>query len=170
MKKTVLMSILFSCFLLGLTGCVNVNYVGEYYPAHQHGVRVYMRSEDVPANTYWVMGHATATLDDGDAIFLSGSALNEELHKKAQAVGADAILILSNERRKTGVVASQSSSSSYHERTKERGRTTYRNQPGRGTSAHKNKTDVYGYDSAHSSQSVHDVYTQIVEADFLKAK
>lgn len=81
---------------LVLSGCVSVQYVGEEYPRTSH-VDVYYKKSQIPWK-YHVMGKAVATTPEG----MTGGDLQENLKHKAELEGADAVLVLSIRKLRTG--------------------------------------------------------------------
>lgn len=98
--------------LLLVSACAHVDYVGQSYPPTSH-VDVFFREREVP-HEYSVMGKVIATAND----LVSAEKLQAKIVKKAQATGADAVVLTGMERYKSG------ESTDYHETTEERGRRT----------------------------------------------
>ena len=151
--------------ILLTTGCVDVRYVGDVYPPTTH-VRIFMNEKNIPADTYVEMGTATVSIDDEDAAFRSSNVLSDALREKAMEVGADAILIVSNERYKVGTRYNSSTSSSYTER--ERGKSHTRH--GYHGSRTKYKSTTHGHEETFTSAGKYDVHRDEVRATFLKLK
>ena len=94
--------------VLLLTACAHVDYVGRSYPPTTR-VDLFFSEREVDA-PYDVMGHVIARAND----LVSAEKLQAKIMEKAQAKGADAVIITGLERYKTG------ENTSYEESTKER--------------------------------------------------
>lgn len=146
-----------------LSGCVEVSYIGDIYEPTTH-VRFYMNEADVPKDTYRVMGTAVAAIEDD---FQSPSELAGALRDKAKEVGADAIVILSQNRYRVGTRFESSSNAHYTERAKGKKHSGYdylghKKEHYRGTTR--------GHVSGYSSGSEHAIHREEVRANFLKRK
>lgn len=147
--------------VLLLAGCVDVRYVGDVYPPTQ-SVRFYMNEKDVPANTYREMGAVTVAINDDDAAFRSGNVLSDAIREKAMEVGADAVVIISNERYKIGTRHSSDSNTYYSEREKGKVRRHHR------SAQYRKRTQ--GYADTYTSSQSYDLHRDEVRARFLKRK
>jgi len=98
--------------LLLVAACAHVDYVGQTYPPTSH-VDVFFAEGDVPRE-YTVMGKVIATAND----LVSAEKLQAKVMQKAQAKGADAVVLTGMERYKSG------QNTDYSETTEDRGRKT----------------------------------------------
>ena len=82
------------------TGCVNVEYVGQRFAPLPDTEYVNLREEraDLPAGEYQVIGRAEVTAPAD----ISPVDLQEKLRQEAREIGADAVQIVSRERRLLG--------------------------------------------------------------------
>ena len=82
------------------TGCVNVAYVGQRFAPlpETENVEIWEEHADLPHDQYQVIGRAEITTSDD----YSPVDLREKLQEEARNVGADAVKILSRERRLLG--------------------------------------------------------------------
>lgn len=87
-----------------LAGCASINYMGETYPPTQH-VDLYFSESDVKKD-YKVMGRMEATADADESIY-SSEKFTAEILKKAQAKGADGVVILDFGKVMTGTSESR---------------------------------------------------------------
>lgn len=85
-----------------LSGCIQFDYVGQKLAPLQPDqmVAFYNSKEDVPPNTYRVLGRAVVTAPDGT----NTQDVKEELMQKAREYGADAIEVILFKRVKTGEI------------------------------------------------------------------
>ena len=85
-----------------LVGCNSFDYVGQKLEPIKDDqvVAFYNSKEDVPKNTYKVLGRAVITAPDGS----NTEEIREELLEKAREYGADAVEIVLFKRVKTGDV------------------------------------------------------------------
>lgn len=146
-----------------VTGCVDVRYIGDVYPPTQN-VRFFMNEKDVPPNTYIEMGTAIVAITDEDAAFRSSNVLSDALREKAMEVGADALVIISNERYKVGTRHSSSTNTYYSER--EKGRSS--GYHGRHHSHERYRSHTRGYSDTYSTSDEYDLHKDEVKAKFLK--
>lgn len=156
-----------TAILLGLifavTGCVDVNYIGEKYPPTSE-VAFFFDEQEVPADAYHVMGRVTVSIDDGDAAFRSGEALNDALIEKAKEVGADAIVVVVGGRRHVGSVHSYEEHTGYSERTDAEVKAKRHNRV-------KASSGTAGGSVTRGQERNYEAYsTNLVEARFLKKK
>ncbi|MFA7232444.1 MAG: hypothetical protein WC071_14315 [Victivallaceae bacterium] len=79
-----------------LAGCADINYHGET-AAPTENVQFYYNRNDLPKNVYRVMGESVVTVDDNPFINLSDT-VQQEIKRKAEAVGADAVVVGQLER------------------------------------------------------------------------
>lgn len=129
---------------LVLSACSDVSYVGNSY-APTTDVKFYFRQEEVPAGVYETIGKVTASAPaSGD------SSLNNDIRKKAMEVGADAVLLLSSSRRKTGTSVVHSANTDYTSKDRK----------------HHRKGNVTTADTVTRK----DIITDFVEAQFLRRK
>ncbi len=98
--------------LLLVAACAHVDYVGQSFAPTSH-VDVFFKEGDVP-HEYSVMGKVIATAND----LVSAEKLQDKIVRKAQAKGADAVVLLGMERYKSG------QNTDYNETTEQRGRKT----------------------------------------------
>jgi len=98
--------------LLLVAACAHVDYVGQTYAPTSH-VDVFFTEGDVP-HEYSVMGKVIATAND----LVSAEKLQSKIVQKAQAKGADAVVLTGMERYKSG------QNTDYSETTEDRGRKT----------------------------------------------
>lgn len=87
MKKTLYIMLLVLLVGQFLIGCKSVHYYGDQY-APTTAVKMFYSDKDVPANAYRVMGRAALPVN---LRFTEGVV--DKMRQKAQAVGADAVLI-----------------------------------------------------------------------------
>jgi hypothetical protein len=113
MKK---LAILFAV-LGALTSCAHLDYIGENYaPTTQ--VDMFFDEADVKKD-YKVMGHVIYT----EPVFLGGgSDMQKKILEKARAVGADGVLIIGFDRKKTG--ESTNYSENVNEKATKKGKNT----------------------------------------------
>lgn len=146
-----------------LSGCVEVSYIGDIYEPTTH-VRFYMSEADVPRDTYRVMGTAVAAIEDD---FQSPSELAGALRDKAKEVGADAIVITSQERYRVGTRYESDTDVFYTER--ERGKKRSRHDS-HNRKKERYKSTTYGHSSQFTTGSEHAIHREEVRANFLKRK
>ena len=76
-----------------VVGCATIDYVGESYAPTPH-VDLFFSLDDVPRD-YRIIGEVRASGDQ----FVSASGLQQKLMERAQASGADAVIVLEVGRR-----------------------------------------------------------------------
>ncbi|MEI8246938.1 MAG: hypothetical protein WCI51_13990 [Lentisphaerota bacterium] len=94
------------------SGCVNIDYVGQEYPERNHDAEImfYNSKEDVPKDTYRIIGRANI---DAPASY-NPAEIKNKLLKKARDCGADAIEVVEFKREKTGVQKVVASNDEYN--------------------------------------------------------
>lgn len=139
-----------ACFLVS---CSDISYIGNTY-APTTDVKFYMSPSSVPAGMYEKMGKISASGDAGS------NSINEDIRKKAMQVGADAVVILSTSRRKTGTTVSGVSNTT----------TTYNNNRHHYDKHSRGRKNDYSrkYDTGTVTQK--DIITEFVEAELLRRK
>jgi hypothetical protein len=89
-----------SLFIVFMTGCVDINYVGQHYPQKDPDAEIvfYNSSADVPKNTYRIIGRANIEAP-GD---YNPAEIKVKILDKARDCGADAVEVVEFKREKTG--------------------------------------------------------------------
>lgn len=83
-------------FVMLVSGCISIDYVGQTYPEadSKEPLPFYTDAKEVPADTYKVIGRATATAPDG----YSSEDIKQDLLSKARDCGADAVQVVDFKR------------------------------------------------------------------------
>lgn len=100
LRKLLLCMIFSSLFIVFLTGCVDINYIGQQYPQKDPDAEVafYNSPADVPKNTYRIIGRANIE-SPGD---YNPAEIKVKILDKARDCGADAVEVVEFKREKTG--------------------------------------------------------------------
>lgn len=79
-----------------ITGCMNIDYIGQHYPAtpKRSSINFYNNSKEVPDGQYAIIGRAVAAAPDS----YSSEEIKNALIDKAQTCGADAIQVVDFKR------------------------------------------------------------------------
>lgn len=78
--------------IVSLSACVQVDYYGKTFAENPNNVIVYYNRDEMPTQTYTVIGYGSASREEG-SIWNTNEDAQKMLEKKAKAVGADAVLI-----------------------------------------------------------------------------
>jgi hypothetical protein len=92
--------LLILCVAFILVRCATIHYLGDSYPPTQH-VDLYFSEDDVQKE-YKVIGRIEATAD-ADELIYSTDKFTEAIREKAQAKGADGVIILDFRNVQTGI-------------------------------------------------------------------
>ncbi len=85
--------------LLLTVGCISVKYIGDEYPPTKQ-VKIFFTKKEVP-KPYKIIGKAIITTPSGFYV----SDIQDEIKDKAEAVGANAVLITSFRQAPSGMVS-----------------------------------------------------------------
>ncbi len=97
--------------ILFFAGCINLNYVGQEYPQRNPDAEImfYNSKEDVPKNTYRIIGRANIDAPGG----YNPAEIKKKILNKARVCGADAVEVVEFKREKTGEQKISTSSNEY---------------------------------------------------------
>jgi len=97
--------------MMFFAGCVNIDYVGQEYTQRNPDAEImfYNSREDVPKNTYRVIGRANIEAPGS----YNPAEIKKKLFKKARQCGADAIEVVEFKREKTGEQKISTTSNEY---------------------------------------------------------